>query len=121
VTSSGTIAPAPVRDHLEALGAGAELVHDDALGLEASERPAAERDVEALALHVERLGAVDPEADESCIDCRLRLLDARGSLGREPGQPTFSAARVENPGAVERDDRLDPLRLDCVQVGNVHG
>jgi hypothetical protein len=40
----------------------AQRVHD-ALGLHASERPAAERQVEPPPLHVERVGVVDGEPD----------------------------------------------------------
>ena len=103
---------------------------DHALRLDASERPAAERDVETLALDVERLGAVYTEADALGVCRRPSLLhplgirvervDARSPLCREPGEPALPATDVENADALQRDECLDPPRLDLVQVGDVH-
>jgi hypothetical protein len=85
----------------------AQGVHD-ALDRDASQRPAAERDVETLAREVERLSVVDADADPlallacQCGACRSHVLgvgieriDGRGTLGCEARQPTFAAANVE--------------------------
>src|SRR5207244_5766756 len=86
---------------------------DHALRLEASERPTAQRDVEALALDVERLGAVYAEADTVGVDVSPRDLHAFGvrvkrvdpsCVGRrESGQPPLAAAHVQDSSAFERD------------------
>src|SRR5206468_5992171 len=103
---------------------------DHALRLDASERPAAERDIEALALDVERLGAVHPETDPlgvrrcpgllHALGIRIERVDARGPRCRVRGQPTLAAADVEDAGALEREELLDASRLDLVQVRDVH-
>ena len=103
---------------------------DHALRLEASERPAAERDVEALALDVERLGAVDAEADTLGADgssrrldplgVRVERIDARGSSRREAGEPSVAAPDLEDSRVFERHERFDPPRLRPMQVGDVH-
>ena len=103
---------------------------DHALRLEASERPSAERHVEGLARHVERLGAVHAEANAlrlgSCssrlhaLGVRVEGVHGRCSSGRESGQSSVTASDLENARAFERNERLDPPRLDLVQVRDVH-
>ena len=103
---------------------------DHARGLDASERPAAERDVEAIALNVERIGAMHAETHalrrygrprgRHLLAVRVERVDARRARGCEPGEPAVSAADLEDPGAVERDERLDATGLGLVQVGDVH-
>jgi hypothetical protein len=106
----------------------AQSVHD-ALDRDTSQRPAAERDVEALARDVERLDSVDAEADSSRLLCgerRPRLLDALGvrvegvnvlgAVGCEAGQATVSAADVEHTFSVQPDERRDRAGLDSVRI-----
>jgi hypothetical protein len=110
----------------------AQSVHD-ALDRDASQRPAAERDVEALAREVERLGVVDGEADtlallaRQCTARRCHVLgvgiervDPRGALGGEACQPTLAAADVEYALAVEADELGDRGRLDSGFVPPLH-
>jgi len=103
---------------------------DHALRLDTSERPAAERDVKGLSLDVEHLHPVYAESNALRVGRRPRLLhplgiriervNVRGPCRRESCEPTFATADVEDPGALERDERLDPSLLDPVQVGDVH-
>ena len=103
---------------------------DDALRLEASERPAAERHVEGLARDVERLGAVHAEANAlrlgSCprrlhaLGVRVEGVHGRSSSCCKSGQSSIAAADLENARAFQRNERVDPLRLCLVQVGDVH-
>ena len=104
---------------------------DHALRLDTSERPTAQRGVEALTLDVERLGTVDAEANAAAfataraalhsLGVRVERVDAGRPGSRESGQAPLAAADLEHAGAVESDQRLDPAVLDVVQVGNVHG
>lgn len=103
---------------------------DHALGLDASERPAAERYIERLALDVERLGAVHAEADVLRVRGNPRLLHPllvriegvnAGRVFRcEPDQAAFPTADVEHSGTLERHERLDPPRLGLPRVRDVH-
>ncbi|HEY3462224.1 MAG TPA: hypothetical protein VGK62_02075 [Gaiellaceae bacterium] len=90
-------------------------VHD-ALRLDASQRPSAERDVERLAWHLERFRAVHGEAHPSplLISQRpLRFADAFSvrveseykpcPRRRQSCQPTLTATDIEYPATVERD------------------
>jgi hypothetical protein len=110
----------------------AQGVHD-ALDRHASQRPAAERDVEALACDVERLRVVDGEPDplallpRQCAACRrhafgvgIERVDPRGTLGGEGRQPTFAAADVEHARTVEADELGDRGRLDPDFVASFH-
>ena len=110
----------------------AQSVHD-ALNGNASQRPAAERDIEALAREVERLGIVDGEADplpllgRQCVSRGRNLLgvgiervDRRGTLGGEGRQPTFAAADVEDTLAVDDDELGDRGGLDSGFVPDLH-
>jgi len=110
----------------------AQGVHD-ALGRDASQRPAAQRDVEALAREIERLRVVDGEPDPLALLARQRAarrrhilgvgierVDRRGTLGGEGRQPTFAAADVEHTLAVEADELRDRGRLDSELVADLH-
>ena len=84
----------------------AQGVHD-ALDRDASQRPAAERNGEALAREIDCLGGVDGEADPLALLARhfgarrrhvlgvgIERVDRPGTLGGEGRQPTFAAADV---------------------------
>jgi hypothetical protein len=103
---------------------------DHALRLEASERPTAQRDVEALALDVERLGAVYAEAnildigrrarDFNALGIRVERVDACSAFGCEKRQPTFTASDIEDSDSLEGDERLDSLRFGVGQIRDMH-
>jgi hypothetical protein len=107
-------------------------VHD-ALEGDASQRPAAECDVEPLARYIECFGVVDGEADTATLfarQCRPRGCDVlcvrvegvhvRCARGGEHGESSFAAADFENALALERDQRGDCRRLDSLLVAPLH-
>jgi hypothetical protein len=111
----------------------AQGVHD-ALERDASQRPAAERNVESLAGEVERFGVVDGEADTAALlvgesgacrgnalGIRVEGIDLRRAFGRERGQAASTAADIEDALAVERDDVGNRSRLYSVVVASLHG
>jgi hypothetical protein len=90
-------------------------VHD-ALRLDASQGPSAERDVEPLAWHLERFRAVHGEAHPRALLVSQRPLGFTDRFGvriksehksrprrRQSRQSAFTAADIEYPAAVERD------------------
>ena len=110
----------------------AQGVHD-ALDRDASQRPAAERDVEALSTEIACLRVVDREAHSPALfarqrgTCRCDALgfgiegvDRRGTRSGEGRQPTFAAADVEDMLAVEVDETGDGSRLDAGLVSLLH-
>lgn len=107
-------------------------VHD-ALDRDASQRPAAERDVEAFSREIACLRVMDGEPhllallDRQGGACRLDVLglgiegvDRRGTGCGESRQPTFAAADVEHAFAVEADETRDRGRLDSGFVEPFH-
>src|SRR6266566_8051768 len=109
-----------------------QSVHD-ALQWNASQRPAAERDVEALAREVERFCVVNGEADAAVLLARQRRpgdsdvlrariegIDRRGVARGERGHAAFATADVKHPLTIERDDSSDRSHLDPVFVTSLH-
>src|SRR3954453_3971994 len=91
-------------------------VHD-ALQRNASQRPSAERDIEALARTVERFCVMNGEADVTALLARQRRpgasdvlrtriegVDRRGMARGERGQTAFATADIKHPRTLERDD-----------------
>ena len=108
-------------------------VHD-ALNGNASERPAAQRDVEPSTLDIERSGVVDREADQIAqlfgqrggrrcdpLGIRIERIDVRRPLGRECCQPSLAAADVEHTLAVEVDEPADRSGLNAGSITPLHG
>jgi len=110
----------------------AQGVHD-ALDRDASQRPAAERDVEAFSREIACLRVVDGEAHSPPLFARQRGtcrcdafsfgiegVDRRGTRSDEFRQPTFAATDVEDTLAVEADETGDGGRLDAGLVALLH-
>src|SRR5215211_2326668 len=109
----------------------AQSVHD-ALDRDASQRPAAEREVEPLARHVQRLRIVDGEAHAllvlrrdrgaRCADriaAGIECVHRRRVAGGETSEPASAAADFDDPLAGEIDNLgdsrgLDPLAITAV-------
>ena len=92
-----------------------------------------ERNVEGLAFDVERLGAVHGElhlvhlavregrpGGSDPLGIRIERVDAPRPRSGKRGEAAVAAADLEDAGAVERDECLDPPRLGAVQVRIVH-
>jgi hypothetical protein len=107
-------------------------VHD-ALDRDASQRPAAERDVETFSREIACLCIVDGKAHSPallasqggacCCDALgsgIEGVDRRGTRGGESRQPTFAAADIENVLAVEADEVCDRSRLYSGFVALLH-
>lgn len=92
----------------------------DALRLDASQRPAAQREVEATPLHVERVRVVDAEGDALAQLARKRRLGLERAGCGEPRQAPFTAADLQHPRAIEVRDFEDRGRLDAVGIAQLH-
>ena len=110
----------------------AQGVHD-ALRLDASQRPAAQREVEPTPLHVERVGIVDAERDAIPQLGGQRRGSVRHSVGigiegvhlasvarGEPRQPPFTAADLQDPHALEVRNFGDRGGLNALGIAHLH-
>jgi hypothetical protein len=110
----------------------AQGVHD-ALDRNASQRPAAERDVEAFSRQIACLRIMDGKAHSPALPARqgsacrcdalgfgIEGVDRRGTLGGEGRQPTFAATDIEHAFAVEEGETFDRGRLDSGFVTPFH-
>ena len=107
-------------------------VHD-ALGLDASQRPAAQGQVEPPPLDVKRGRVVNSETNARPRLWRERLrcgayalavgverIDLRSVLGGEAGQPPLTAADLQHTLATQIDDRGDRGRLGALRIAHSH-
>jgi hypothetical protein len=114
---------------------GVEVAQDvhDVLDRDASQRPAAERDVETLTWDFERFCAMHREADAAelligerrargrdVLEARIEGVHRRRARGREHRETAFSAADVEDTHAVETDEVGDRCRLHPSFVASLH-
>ena len=92
-----------------------QSVHD-ALRLDASQRPSAERDIESLAWHLECFRAVHREAHPrpllvseqplgfgDAFGIRVESEDKPRPRSRQLRQPALAATDIEYPATIERD------------------
>jgi len=107
-------------------------VHD-ALERDASQRPAAEREVEPFPWEVERFRVVHGESDAAALlvgehrargrdvlGARVERVKGRGVRGRERGEEALSAADVEDTFALEWNDVRDRGSFDPGFVASLH-
>jgi hypothetical protein len=110
----------------------AQGVHD-ALERNASQRPAAKREIEVLAWDVELFCAVEGElysaalpigkrcaGSRDVLGARVEGVDEGGTLRCERGKAATSAANVDDAFAVERDEFGNRSRFDSGFVASVH-
>jgi hypothetical protein len=110
----------------------AQSVHD-ALERDASQRPAAERDIESLARKIESLCIVNAKPNaprllfgerrasgRDVLGTRVEGVDGRAMCGCERGEATLSATDVEDALAVERNKCCDRGDFDPRLVATVH-
>jgi hypothetical protein len=106
---------------------------DDTLDVDASQRPAAQGDVEVFALNIQRCNVVYREPRSASllsrqgraglgdtVRIRVERVDVSGNVGCEEGESTLTATDVEHPLPFEPYEGRDRARLHARRVASVH-